>query len=539
MTGTAKNRGDERVLTDGAPADSAATPLSQALSSENGRSGSADGASDAKEASGASTGYDRKKVGSAAETIRTVTLGLLVVTLVALVIVYIGGTHIYQNMTSDAGKRPFNIEKLWSVRSDAGTDGLDKAHLLPEFIGYRIAGGSPVGSLADRESAEELYSLVGSCLSELFGSGSRCAGIDPDEGERLMNEALSGSEYIFIRYHEPVLARMIYAYAAGKLVISDSDVAYVEDGVGAVYISELVIKPDEDVAAHRFVAYASDGDGGYFRFSQDKSVVASDFYISKLADSGLKISLDGFSFSDSAYLRPRQPILDADLISENIASEPADVSDSKKIDGLLRVFGYNPDKASSYPDEYAMNYVDSGSRLRLGTGTIWYQANDAASGLRLDTLLGYMAGDYLSVYDKLTAVDNLIKRIGGLSDEFVGGEAVLCLGDVYMNEGRLVFEFFYTYDNIRIGGAPSLRAEIEQDRLYSFSLTAESYSGTDEESFNPPQPFILRKLESSGKLDGITDGEMRYVYRDKIAEWGVATRSHAAEARLFARLPIS
>ena len=480
----------------------------------------------------------RRGSGRVAETIRTVTLGVLVVTLVVLVIVYIGGTHIYQNMTSDAGKKPFNIEKLWSVRSDAGTDGLEKSHLLPEFIGYRIAGGSPVGSLADRESAEELYSLVGSCLSELFGSDSRCSSIDPNEGERLMNEALSGSEYIFIRYHEPVLARMIYAYAAGKLVISDSDAAYVEDGVGAVYVSELVIKPDEDVAAHRFVAYACDGDGGYFRFSQDKSVVASDFYISKLADSGLKISLESFTFSDSEYLRPRQPVLDANMVSVDISAEPAEISDSKKIDGLLRVFGYNPDKASSYPDEYAMNYVDSGSRLRLGTGTIWYQANDAASGLRLDSLLGYMAGDYLSVYDKLTAVDNLIKRIDALSDELVGGEAVLCLGDVYMSDGRLVFEFFYTYNNIRIGGSPSLRAEIEQDRLYSFSLTAESYSGTDEERLSPLQSFILRKLEAFGKLDGITDGEMRYIYRGGAAEWGIGTRPYASEARLFARLPI-
>ena len=67
-----------------------------------------------------------------------------------------------------------------------------------------------------------------------------------------MNEAIADGEYIFIRYHQPVLYRMIYAYASGKLVVTDQDVAQASEDAGAVYVSELVIKPDQDVAAHRF-----------------------------------------------------------------------------------------------------------------------------------------------------------------------------------------------------------------------------------------------------------------------------------------------
>lgn len=74
-----------------------------------------------------------------------------------LVIVYIGGTHIYQNMTAGNREKNINIEKLWSVRSDIGADGLDSGRLLPETIGYRLAGADPVGCIADRESIEELY----------------------------------------------------------------------------------------------------------------------------------------------------------------------------------------------------------------------------------------------------------------------------------------------------------------------------------------------------------------------------------------------
>ena len=131
------------------------------------------------------------KLSAAAEHIRTVILVLLVVSLVMLVIVYIGGTHIYQNMTAGNREKNINIEKLWSVRSDIGADGLDSGRLLPETIGYRLAGADPVGCIADRESIEELYGVIGSCITELFGNTSYCVKLSDDEGARQMNEAMA------------------------------------------------------------------------------------------------------------------------------------------------------------------------------------------------------------------------------------------------------------------------------------------------------------------------------------------------------------
>ena len=106
---------------------------------------------------------------------------------------------------------------------------------------------------------------------------------------------------------------MIYAYASGKLVVTDQDVAQASEDAGAVYVSELVIKPDQDVAAHRFIAYVYDGDGGYFRFSQDKSVIASAFYFSRLADGPWVSGLAPMTFSDDPALAERQPLIGADL----------------------------------------------------------------------------------------------------------------------------------------------------------------------------------------------------------------------------------
>ena len=473
---------------------------------------------------------------AAAEHIRTAILALLVVSLVMLVIVYIGGTHIYQNMTAGNREKNINIEKLWSVRSDIGADGLDSGRLIPETIGYRLAGAEPVGCMADRESIEELYGVVGSCVTELFGNTSFCVKLADGEGERMMNEALADGEYIYIRYHQPVLYRMIYAYASGKLVVTDQDVAQASEDAGAVYVSELVIKPEQDVAAHRFTAYVYDGDGGYFRFSQDKGVIASTFYFSRLADGAWVSGLSSLTFSDDPALAARQPIIGTLPEPDVISGEETAVPDAQ-MNSLLVLFGYNPDKVSSYPDESAVNYVDSRSRLRVGSGVIKYQANDAASGLRLDTLLGYSVNDTLSIYDKLTAVDNMIGRIETMSPELTGGEGKLCLGDVYTDGGRLVIEYFYTYEDIRIGGGAALRVEIEQDRLYSFSLQTVSYNGTDSPTLLPSQEFAVRKLAESGRIEGGSGGELRLVYRDGKAVWSVgfmSARRLSAKSVFFA-----
>ena len=86
--------------------------------------------------------------------------------------------------------------------------------MIPEFIGYKLASSEPVGCIADRESALELYKLVTPCLNELFGSSGICVGLDKEEGQRLFSEAASGSEYIYIRYHVPVMYQLIFAYAS-------------------------------------------------------------------------------------------------------------------------------------------------------------------------------------------------------------------------------------------------------------------------------------------------------------------------------------
>lgn len=469
---------------------------------------------------------DEKKRGYALiETVKTVLLAMLVVSLLALIVVYIGGTHIYQSMTDSEEKKVF--DKLWSVQSGQRTEGLKEERLLPELIAYKLAGSEPMCSIADRGSTSELYRLITPCVAELFGSGSYCEELDPEEGKRLYAEAGLGAEFIYLRFHEPVLYQLIYAYASGKVTLSENDAAVFSSGLGdasGAYVSEMIIIPESGVAAHRFIAYALDGDGRCFRFRRDESAVASEFYISKLNDIAPRINTLPCGFSDDLRLDPMQLMVSGEIESDSIMSKAFKTTEFGAKDavaaGILRLFGYNPDKLKGYDDDGAGVYYDSHSRIRLEEGRLNYQAVDPASGIELSGLLGYSADDGFSLFDKLAAADYLLTELSDISSALVGAEAYLCLGEVYTENGMLVIEYFYTYNNVRIIDEPAVRAVFGQETLCGFELLARSFEADGLTELSPPQSYVLKKLYETGLVhEGTTGATMRYVYQDGGAKW--------------------
>jgi len=469
-----------------------------------------------------------RRVSHAVELIKSILLALLVFSMISLVVVYIGGTSVYETVSAknNPSKR---FDKLWSVEGGAAAVGLDTGRLLPEFIGYRQAGGTPACSVGSGDTSAELYELIAPCLLELFGSSSVCRPLTQTEGTSRIADAVRSDEFIYLRYHVPVLYQLIYAYASNKLTIAESEVAPGESGSISAYISELVIIPDKEytAAAHRYIAYAADGEGGYFEFRPADHVVTSSFYLSKLAESGANIDARPFRFAEDARLPVTQPIIDTPLSYTVIETIPADLTSDALLTPLLRLFGYNPDKLSSYVDDTGAHvFVDSGSRLRIGEESISFLTSDASSGttrgISIDSLLGYSSEDTLNLFDKLTAVDNLIRSLGAISPSLIGGEASYCLGSVYSADTLLVIEYFLTYDNIRIEGGTILRAVLTQDTVCQLELTPVSILGTAETSYCLDQDYTLRKLVGLGKLpaDGKLGG-MRLQYDGKDASWSV------------------
>ena len=469
-----------------------------------------------------------RRVSHTVELIKSVLLGLLVFSMISLVVVYIGGTSVYE--TVSAKNNPTKrFDKLWSIEGGAAAVGLDEGRLLPEFIGYRQAGGTPTCSVGSGDAAAELYELITPCLLELFGNSSVCRPLAQNDGADRIADAVAGDEFIYLRYHVPVLYQLIYAYASDKLTIAESEVAPGESGSISAYISELVIVPDKEytAAAHRYIAYASDGEGGYFEFRPAEHVVTSSFYLSKLAESGANIDTRPFRFAEDERLPVTQPIIDAPISYAIIEAAPADPTARTVLTPLLRLFGYNPDKLSSYVDDTgARVFVDSSSRLRISGDTVSFLTSDAASGtargIGIDSMLGYSSEDTLNLFDKLTAVDNLIRSLGEISPSLIGGEASLCLGSVYSSDTLLVIEYFLTYDNIRVAGDTVLRAVLTQDTICQVELRPVNITAGGETAYCLDQNYTLRKLTDLGRLPaGKKAGGMRLVYDGADAAWSV------------------
>ncbi len=462
------------------------------------------------------------------EIFKTILLVLLVILLIVLVVVYISGMKVYEN-TVMKKKQNDSFDKLWSVQSGIQPEGINSDHLLPEFVGYKQSTFmSARGCVGDADSVTELYELVKPCILELFGSEAVCRALSADNGVDAFERAKKSDEFIYIRYHVPVLYQLIYAFAADTLTVSESDVAVGGDGNIGAYVSELIIVPDKDFAAHRFVAYASDGAGRYFEFRPAQHIVTSGFYISKLADGAQNIEAYGFDFIDGTNIAAPDAEIECSVISKSTSDYPEQTDRN----ALLRLFKYNPDKLDWYTDGEVDVYIDSHSQLRIGNGIISFSTSDSLEdsggtmrGIEIETLLGYTVDGAPSLFDKLSAVDNLVGRLGDISPSLVGGTAVPCLGDVYTDKSLLTVEYFLTYNNIRIGTEPYLRAVITENTISEIELLPVYITGSKETVLVPKPMYVVRKLDELEMLPlGLGVKAVSLNYTGSNAEWTVSAK---------------
>ncbi|MBQ8249620.1 MAG: hypothetical protein IJY93_07050 [Clostridia bacterium] len=451
----------------------------------------------------------KRRISRIVETVKTIVLTLLLVSLIALVAVYIVRTRVYESVAAKTGLGS-DFDKLWSVQSGTSPEGLDFAHLLPEFIGYKqSSSGDFLGSVADRDSISELYTLTKPCILELFGKDSTCRKLSADDGEARFSAAAQSDEFVYIRYHTPVLYQIIYAYAADKLTVSEEDVAAGESGSIGAHIRDLIIIPDKSFAAPRFLAYACDHDGNYFEFRPGDHFVSSEFSISQLTSGVTYAALYDFEFSADDRFLGLQPLTRDDIEIPDIVMEESSPIDEETRTALIRLFEYNLDKLDGYADNDSYVYVDTHSQLRVGSDTVSFYTHDATDetslrGIDIESLLGYTLSDTAGLFDKLTAVDNLIRRLEEISEGLVGTDAQLCLGDVYSDGGLLVVEYFLTYNGIRISGEPYLRAVLTEKTVCELVLYPMSVRRAETTTLAIDSAYIFERLDYTGEVDSVS-----------------------------------
>ncbi len=474
---------------------------------------------------------NKKKMGSRLykirEAIKSTVLLILVIALIVLVVTYIRGTRVYENAV--VGKNnPESFDKLWSVLGGEEPEGLDPELLVPEFIGYKQpALDTPRGCVGDYDEISELYSLIKPCVLELFGKDSSCRKLSSTRGEKLFLSAQNGGEFVYMSYHAPTLYQLIYAYAAEALTVSASDVASLEEGSVGAYVKDIIIIPDNDFAAHRFVAYARDCEGNYYEFRPGDHVVASDFYISKLMDSSE--STVKFDFTCYPGTTIELPSISEQFLLDEISCDDFVIEEGAARNELLRFFGYNPDKLDVFADneEGTLAYIDSHSRLKIGKGILSFITSDAYSasgdtkrGIAIEDLLGYTIDGTPTLFEKITAVDNVIGGLCEISPSLLGGGyAELCLGNVYSSQGLLAVEYLLTYNNVRVSTEPFIRAMLTDDTVCELDINACVVNPSEEAALVLPLGFTLNGIQATEENEEALFETAYLCYINGRAEW--------------------
>ncbi len=455
-------------------------------------------------------------------------LFFLICSLIVLVSIYIGGTRAYESaVLNDTPNDSFN--RLWSALSDTEPQGLNSERLLPELIGYkREPSHDAYAVMANYTAISRLYDIVKPCILELFGEGSYCKKLTKAEGAAKFMTAQSSPEFVYIRYHTPVLYQVIYAFAADKISISDNETASGVDGNIGAYISEIIIVPDEMAISHCFIAYATDGSGNYYEFRGTNQEISSNFYISKLDDSTTAVETVNFAFSYDLCEDKAEPIVYGGIKYYNLSFTPFDTNNDMYKSSLLKLFEYNPDKVNSYPSGQDFVYVDSTSQLHLGNGIVSFSTYDSISGekvvrgLQIGSLLGYTSSDNIGLFDKITAVDNVVSKFGEISPLFIGEKAEICFGNIYSENGALIIEYLMTFNSVLVSKEPFIRATITGDIISKFEVFPYVIEVPEELSLSLSAEYVLDKLSATGKLTNTKDiYGIRFMYEGNEAKWQV------------------
>ena len=392
---------------------------------------------------------------NATETIKTIAVCVLLVSLVCLCTVYLFS---FERNTAPQ----FTASMLSSLISRSSKnvylDEFSPSLVTPYFIGVSIDGEKQgVFTDTDNSSISTLYEQVAEFFPTLFAKGSVRA-LAEDEGRREFASALSG-RFIYISYFAELPKSVIY-YMTFPQNMSDD--------VSDEYISELVIFPsgsptrivDTDIYGQpitielfAFSAIGRNDAGEYFLYYSDfVPQNLSDVYFGKSKISSynmtgavqFEFAADIADYTDS-YVRQTTVITnDLTCAGANISLPLANISDN--ISSAVNAFGLHYEKAARYMDyDSSITFLEEGHNVRVTRGgVLYYNVTGSSGGVMMDSL-GVPGESAYSISDYAFASLKLIKAM-----ENDHGGLKLKLNGIYADGENIVVTLGYSCFNLAV-----------------------------------------------------------------------------------------
>ena len=431
-----------------------------------------------------------------------------------------------RNLTNRDDGVPFDLAMLTADRDADMTD--ISQYLLPEFIGITAEDGR-WGLSGSVNTVDEIYRTLSPVISETMQQRY----LMPSDSEKWDTCAESAGS-VYIKYHSTLPDNVIALFADAS---SDSEIAP-ERGQVSTYVREMFILPCSGSDSRIEIA-VKDTDGNVFLYrktypmnmltSEDLSEIVSS-YRSAMTD--FMFAGDHFDTASST-----EPVFTDSLFTRNIIITGHTAmliwNSEKELDGLMRVFGINPDKLLNThitDDEDEGKYIDTHGVLYVGESKFEYTAT-TDGGVDLSDIIGYT--DTISLREYIRAAISIYEDIRGINIYFTGRDADLAISNIYSDSSSLTLEFSYYFDNLKITGIePALVVSFSKDRLIYAKMYTVAARSLGDRTESLTEWWYLGRLAKNG----VTPINTSLVYRSDFlsesikAEWAASTRTHNSDS---------
>ncbi len=319
---------------------------------------------------------------------------------------------------------PFDLRMLSASAQDA-VYSLTPSLLQPAEIAIASADGT-YAAVNSAAVIGDLYAELAPVLASGFSETPVRA------REELWQHTVSASDFIYIRYREPLPYQIIHAFAAAETGEA-SRVRQAE----TVSVSELCIRfaDGETVVVVR-------GETGVYSFRADAEVLLRDFssYASMYPDVFYPCD-----FTHNCVITEKISSREI-AVQEGICGEI--MTNEAHFEKWVRQFRFNPDKLNYHvePDGTAV-YVESHGVLTCTSDRITYTAAEDG-GVSVSEFCS-VKGD-VDVYTYLRAASVWISEVAAMDARYTGGDASLCLTSVQTDGVSLTLRFSLCADNLPV-----------------------------------------------------------------------------------------
>ncbi len=379
------------------------------------------------------------------EIIKTLVITLLFLVVMLMVLLHFNALR--KRNENGADNYPDNIFTLKSPLSTE-IDTFSENMLIPAEIAFKKENGSVFAICSGKNYMQEIYSLIEGDIATMLSHN--CIVIEDDS--LAFDEAIESSGFIYIRYHTPLPAALMYLHSIED---SNSNSAAINDKIATSVISEIIIFP-ENTKKDSIFALSREMNGIVKKYILDKSLIDK-----RIGIPDLEIYIDaGAMVSAKFYASAEKNLLSSTLIFDDM-SPKSSISCSSGIEGLstntdlqssfAKKLDINPNKTGSYFDEEQGGtvYMSTHGTLTFTDEYIEYSTLNNTDGISLSVFSGKGADEAHSMYECLSVANSIAAIFSKIEGANIG-DGELLLTDLYRKGETLTLKFGYFYDNIPI-----------------------------------------------------------------------------------------